>query len=33
MEYADKGDLYEEILKHQKIGEFIEEEFIWRVII
>ena len=33
MEYADKGDLYQEIVKHKKSAVFFEETEIWRIFI
>ncbi len=33
MEYADKGDLYQEIVKHKKSAAFFEEIEIWRIFI
>ena len=33
MEYADKGDLYQEIVKHKKSAAFFEESEIWRIFI
>ena len=33
MEYADKGDLYQEIVKHKKSAAFFEETEIWRIFI
>jgi NIMA (never in mitosis gene a)-related kinase 1/4/5 len=33
MEYADSGDLYQQILERQKNKEFFAEEDVWRVLI
>ena len=33
MEYADSGDLYQEISNHQKLNKYMDEDFIWRVFI
>lgn len=33
MEYADQGDLYQKIVKHQKDQSFLPEETIWRIFI
>ena len=33
MDYADGGDLYQMITKHKKKGSYIEESFVWSVII
>lgn len=32
MEYADKGDLYQKIVEHQKSGQYMKESEIWNVI-
>lgn len=31
MEYADNGDLFQKIRKHQKLQVFIKEEVIWKI--
>ena len=33
MEYADEGDLYQKIVKHQKANQLADEKEIWKVII
>lgn len=33
MEYADKGDLYQKILHHQKNAYYISEDEIWNIVI
>ena len=33
MEYADNGDLFQKIVKHQKTGKYLSENFIWNVFI
>lgn len=33
MEFADGGDVYEEILKHQKACTYADEDWVWRVVI
>lgn len=33
MEFADNGDLQSKIEKHRKEGEFVSEDYIWRVLI
>ncbi|OMJ71548.1 hypothetical protein SteCoe_30221 [Stentor coeruleus] len=30
MEYADNGDLYQKIVRHQKRGKYLSENFIWK---
>lgn len=33
MEFADSGDLYQEIVNYQKLNKYMDEDFIWRVFI
>lgn len=33
MEFADNGDLQTKIIRHRKLGEFVPEEQIWRILI
>jgi NIMA (never in mitosis gene a)-related kinase len=33
MEYADYGDLYQKISKHQKEQQYIPEDEVWRIFI
>ena len=33
MEFADRGDLYQQIVAHKKIAKFFEESDIWRIFI
>ena len=33
MEYADAGDLYQKITKHQKDQTYLKEDEIWRIFI
>ena len=33
MEYAEDGDMYEEIIKYQQNGSLPDEDWIWRIII
>ena len=33
MEYADHGDLYQKITKHQKEQAYLQEEEVWRIFI
>lgn len=33
MEYADNGDLYQKITRHQKEQYYLKEEEIWRIFI
>lgn len=33
MEFADNGDLQTKIEKHRKEGEFVSEDYIWKVLI
>jgi hypothetical protein len=33
MEYADHGDLFQKITRHQKEQTYIKEEEVWRIFI
>ena len=33
MEYADSGDLFQKITKHQKDQTYFKEEEVWRIFI
>lgn len=33
MEYADNGDLFQQIVKHKKKGVYIDEKQVWSVAI